>query len=69
MLWLPTQEARTAYLLAALTWDLVLIGIMAHVVISVLGWLHGVPVVIGVVIWLFLEAYEKLHRPRRRRSD
>lgn len=55
-LWWPTDEARVAYLLAALTWDVLLTGIMAKVVISVLGWRDGLPVVVGVVVLLLVEA-------------
>lgn len=73
MLYFPSNEARLAFILAGLTWDLVLIAIMAKVVIEVLGWGEGIPVVIGVVVALLVECWERsqrqLHRLARRRSD
>lgn len=63
MWWAPNHEARLAFLLAALTWDLVLIGIMAKVVISVLGWMDGIPVVIGVIVCLVVEAANRNTTP------
>ena len=61
---LGDETSRTAYVLAALTWDIFLIGGTWWICIEVLGLKQGIAVAAGVTVLIIVEAAFGLNKHR-----